>query len=73
MKGDRHEPRAPACAKGHLIATMYTADEVRALDVLVFYCGTCEVEWKATPEEGPESHFIAPCHRRTTIRGRSSP
>lgn len=51
MRSGGLEPRAPVCVQGHLIATTYTADDVRTLDVLVFYCETCDARWEASPEE----------------------
>jgi hypothetical protein len=51
MNEDRGEARPPVCAKGHLIATNYTLEEVRTLEILVFYCEGCDVRWNATPEE----------------------
>lgn len=42
---------APRCAAGHLIVTAYTLEDVRTLDVLVFTCDTCNIQWNATPEE----------------------
>ena len=41
----------PRCARGHLITTEYTIAQVRALEVLVFRCDECDVEWHPSPEE----------------------
>jgi hypothetical protein len=51
MTRDDLETRAPVCTQGHLIATTYTADDVRTLEVLVLYCEACDVRWEASPEE----------------------
>jgi hypothetical protein len=51
MSHERSAVQAPVCAQGHLIATEYTLEEVRTLEVLVFYCQECDVTWNATPEE----------------------
>lgn len=45
------QPSAPRCASGHDIAPAYSIEDVRTLEVLVFYCETCDVEWNATPAE----------------------
>lgn len=42
---------APRCAAGHLIVTTYTLEEARTLDVIVFSCDVCNVQWNASPEE----------------------
>jgi hypothetical protein len=42
---------APRCARGHLLVVDYTIEQVRALEVLEFYCEECDVRWDASPEE----------------------
>jgi hypothetical protein len=48
---EQRAAQLPRCAKGHLIETAYTIEDVRTLEVLVFYCAECGVRWDATPEE----------------------
>jgi hypothetical protein len=42
---------APTCTEGHLIATTYSFEEARVLEVIVFTCDVCDKTWEATPEE----------------------
>jgi hypothetical protein len=42
---------APTCSAGHVIATTYTLEQARVLDVIVFTCDVCNKSWEATPEE----------------------
>ena len=48
---ERTRGPAPRCAQGHLITTEYTVAQLRALEVLVFRCEECDIEWQGTPEE----------------------
>jgi hypothetical protein len=48
---ERSTSGAPRCAQGHLVTTEYTIADVRTLEVLVFRCEECAVEWQASPEE----------------------
>jgi hypothetical protein len=56
-------PRRPVCAKGHVIWPRYTAEEVRTLEVLHFYCEKCGDRWNATPEE--RNSFLAYLERQS--------
>jgi hypothetical protein len=56
-------PRRPVCAKGHVIWPRYTAEEVRTLTVLHFYCEKCADRWNATPEE--RNSFLAYLERQS--------
>lgn len=47
----RPSARPPVCGEGHVIAPAYTIEEVRTLEVLVFYCEVCNKRWDATREE----------------------
>ena len=48
---ERTRGAAPRCGQGHLITTEYTVAQLRALEVLVFRCEECNIEWQGTPEE----------------------
>jgi hypothetical protein len=48
---DQTRSGEPRCARGHAIVVDYTAEQVRTIDVLVFYCDECDDRWEASPEE----------------------
>ena len=48
---ERRSAGPPLCSKGHVIEPVYTIQEVRTLEILIFECGVCDERWNPGREE----------------------